>query len=68
MLDKFCYDVSVGRQRANCSLFVFTHEATVTFDIGTEDGGELAFKTFLRHRKSTFWRFQNENASKYGVL
>ncbi len=25
------------------------HEATVTFNIGAEDGGEFAFKTFVCH-------------------
>jgi hypothetical protein len=28
---------------------IFTHEATVAFDIGTENGGEFAFQTFFWH-------------------
>jgi hypothetical protein len=29
---------------------IFTHETTVAFDIGAENGGKFTFTTFLRHR------------------
>ena len=32
-------------QGSDCRLFVLPHEAAVAVDVGTEDGGELAFHT-----------------------
>ena len=34
--------MAVGREGADSGFFILAHEATVAFDIGTEDGGELA--------------------------
>jgi hypothetical protein len=43
LLNASAHDRAVGSQGVDCCLFVFAHEATVAFDIGTEDRGEFAF-------------------------
>lgn len=40
--------------------FIIDNETAIPSCIGPEDGGEFALKTFLRHRKSSLLRFQNE--------
>ncbi len=53
-----------GGQGADRRILILAHKATVAFDIGAENCGQLTLKTFLRHRKSIFLRFQNENGEK----
>lgn len=48
LLNETGHDLTIGRQGANRRLFILTHEATVTLDISTEDGRELALHTGLR--------------------
>jgi hypothetical protein len=40
-----------GGNSSDSRLFVLTHQTAVTGCIRTEDGGEFAFETFLRHKR-----------------
>jgi hypothetical protein len=40
-------------QGSDCRLFVVPHEAAVAVDVGTEDGGELAFHSHPELRESS---------------
>jgi hypothetical protein len=43
LLNEAGYHFPTGLERMNRGLFIVTHEATVAFDIGAEDGSEFAF-------------------------
>jgi hypothetical protein len=62
------FQVAIGGQGMDGAGLIITHEAAVTFNVCAEDGCELTFKTFLRHRKSPFIRFHIENVCNSGVL
>ena len=47
LLDKRGHHFTIGREGADGRLLILAHEAAVAFDIGTEDGSELAFHTHL---------------------
>ena len=54
LLHKISYCGAVSGKCADSRLFIIIHEAAVTFDIGTKNGGEFAFKTFVGHRITPF--------------
>jgi hypothetical protein len=49
LLGKISYCGAVSGKCADGGLFVIIHEAAVAFDVCTENGGELAFKTLICH-------------------
>ena len=49
MLDEVCHHLFVGIKRADGPRLILTHEATITLDIGTEDGSEFAFNFVRGH-------------------
>jgi hypothetical protein len=49
LLNEVCHQLFVGIKCANGPRLVLTHEATVTLDIRTEDGSELAFNFLCGH-------------------
>jgi hypothetical protein len=48
-LDDFGDNLPVSGNGTDGVLVVFTHEATISFDIGTEDGGKLTFEVLAGH-------------------
>jgi hypothetical protein len=50
LLNKIGYYCAVGCECANGCLFIVVHESAVTFNVCTENGGELTLKTFICHR------------------
>jgi hypothetical protein len=56
----------VGGYGADSGFFIFAHEATVTFDIGTENCGELTLKFFCSHVDISCksWRRQGNERSE----
>jgi hypothetical protein len=49
LLYKILYCFTVSSQCADSRFFILSHEATVTFNISTEDGGKLAFEVLGGH-------------------
>ncbi len=49
LLDKRSHGFLVSLQHLDSPNLVLTHETAVAFDIGTEDGSELAFDTLRCH-------------------
>ena len=41
------------------SFLIIVHKAAIAFDIGTEDGREFAFKTFICHCGTPFFKVSN---------
>jgi len=44
---KVDYCIAAGGKNADGGIRIIIHEATIAFDGGAENGGELMFKTFL---------------------
>jgi hypothetical protein len=49
MLNQSSHYLLVGIKGANGPFLIFTHETTVTLNIGAEDGSEFAFNFFCSH-------------------
>jgi len=65
-MDHRGYYLSVGGYGADGGLLIFTHEATVTFDIGTENCGEFTLEVFCCHANISCerWRGQADKSSE----
>jgi hypothetical protein len=59
LLDEGREHFTVRCQGSDSGFLVIAHEATVAFDIGTEDGGELTFKTLICHNGTFFFKVSN---------
>jgi hypothetical protein len=55
LLDEGVDNLAVGRQTAECRLFVLPHEAAVAVNVGAEYGGELALHDLTPRRESSCW-------------
>jgi hypothetical protein len=59
-LDNCGYHLTVSGDGADCGFLVLTHEAAVTFDIGTEDCCELTLEVFCSHANTSFTRWRGQ--------
>jgi ribulose 1,5-bisphosphate synthetase/thiazole synthase len=60
---KVGYCIAAGGKNADGGFRIIIHEATIAFDGGAENGGELMFKTFICHRAPPKLRFQTNELS-----
>jgi hypothetical protein len=54
LLDERGHYLPIGCERTDRRLFIVPHEAAVAFDIGTENGGELAFHTHPPRKRLSY--------------
>jgi hypothetical protein len=59
-LDNLGNNLPVSGNGADGGLVILAHESAVTFDISTEDRGELTFEVFCCHADISFKRWKGQ--------
>jgi hypothetical protein len=60
LLDKRCHGMAIDIQGLDSSFLTIIHEATVSNNIGVENGGEFTFKTLFCHNSTSFLKVSNK--------
>ncbi len=69
LLNKGCHHLAIGGYSKDGGGLILSHKATIIFDIGTEDSGELPLETFRALQVASRERTASRNIhSVYGVV